>query len=189
MSVRSDLVKETLVDHICGEVAARLADDLPTAVAHALDAGLTDEAESDSRALSGTVARAGYFARRVETRLFEAARAPLPALADGVRARVEDGSAWPDAVAEVARGLAVREPLERAAPDDPDAISWRVPGPGGHVRHYVALRLIAHCRPPSAFRPADATARPVLKRDFMYGFLVRCCEEATSDDVELQREA
>lgn len=132
MAVRSDLVKETMVETICSRVRARLEDE-----------HLTPE-------------RAGYLARLVETELFAAARSPLPGLTDDSRE------------AEViARELASREPLDRPAPDDPDAVSWRVPGPGGHVRHYVAVRLLG---------------RAELKRDFMYGFLMRCCEEAAGTD-------
>lgn len=155
MSVRSDLVKETIVDRMCQGVAARIRSDLPAGVAGALD-------QSEA---SAELARAGYFARLVETELFDAARSPMPGLADTLGSRLWDGALWPDAVRGIARDLASREPLERPAPDDADAVSWRVPGPGGHVRHYVALRLISD--------------QPVaLKRDFMYGFLIRCCEEA-----------
>jgi hypothetical protein len=83
-----------------------------------------------------------------------------------LRARMNDRSSWPQAAAAVARELASREPLERPQPGDPHAVTWRVPGPGGHVRHYVALRLTA--------------GRRELKRDFVFGFLIRCCEEALS---------
>jgi hypothetical protein len=147
MSVRSELVKETLVDTICERVDASMANGVPPAVAVALEA-----APSSERA-----ARAGYFARIIETELFEAARAPMPQLAEELAAGVE-----------VARTLAAREPLDRPDPNDADAVSWRIPGPGGHVRHYVALRLVED-------------GRASLKSDFMYGFLVRCCEEVLQD--------
>lgn len=103
----------------------------------------------------------GYLARVVEAELFEPARAPMPGLAERLRSSPAE---------DVARELASREPLERPDPDDPDAASWRVPGPGGHVRHYVARRLAGDAAPAE------------LKRDFMYGFLMRCCEEAVSGD-------
>lgn len=157
MSVRSELVKETLVNTVCDRVQARIGDDVPAAVAVALEAAPSSE----------SAARAGYFARITETELFEAARAPMPTLADELRAGRAAASPWPETVIEVALTLAEREPLERPDPDDAEAVSWLIPGPGGHVRHYVALRLVEDGR--ASFKP-----------DFMYGFLVRCCEEITS---------
>lgn len=29
------------------------------------------------------------------------------------------------------------EPLGKPSPDEEAAMSWRVPGPGGHVRHFL----------------------------------------------------
>jgi len=112
------------------------------------------------------LARAGYFARMTETDLFEPARQPVPWLAEELRALAPGGVAWPDAVSELAARLAGGEPEERPAPDDPDAVTWRIPGPGGHVRHYVAVRL-------------TGTEEPTSKRDVVYGFVVRCCEEGS----------
>lgn len=127
---------------------------------------------------SAIVARAGYLARVVERELFEPARAPMPGLAENLRKRLEEGSPWQEASTAVARELASGEPLERPAPDDPVAVSWRVPGPGGHVRHYVAQCLIAERLPIGHCRPTDEAGQAALKRDFMYGFMLRCCEEA-----------
>ncbi|HEV3376582.1 MAG TPA: hypothetical protein VG126_04820, partial [Thermoleophilaceae bacterium] len=104
-------------------------------------------------------------ARVVEAELFEPARSPAPGLADTLGERLAAGAERQAAVEAVARELAAQEPLERPDPSDAGAVTWRVPGPGGHVRHYVARRLIG---------PGD----PGLKRDFVYGFVVRCCEEA-----------
>jgi len=170
MSVRSELVKETIVQRICERIAAQLPGDPPAAVAGALDQGLRPDGQPGSPAPAATLARAGYYARVVETELFDAARSPLPGLAADLRAHVQQGSAWADAAAELARELASREPLERSDPGHADAVSWRVPGPGGHVRHYVARRL------------AGNSGAAALKRDFMYGFLIRCCEEALKAD-------
>ena len=181
MSVRSALVKETLVERICDGVLARLDEDLPAAVAAALDRKPRPDGAPNSAA-AARIARAGYLARVVETELFAAARAPMPGLADNLRPVLDRRSAWPEAAAEVAFGLASGEPLERPGPDDPDAVSWRAPGPGGHVRHYVARRLIAERMPLGELRPADEIAQAALKRDFMYGFLFRCCEEAVAGD-------
>ena len=153
MSVRSELVRETVVDTIATRALARAADPLPAPVAAAIDAAADPE-----------LARAGYFARIAETELFEPARQPTSGLSEELRARAGRGSPWPFAVSELSADLAGREPLERPDPDDPDAASWRPPGPGGHVRHYVAQRLIG-------------LREQGLKRDVLHGFLVRCCEE------------
>lgn len=156
MSVQSELVRETIVETICNRALARVDDHLPASVVAALDSGAEPE-----------LARAGYFARVSERELFEPARQPTPGLAEELRARAGGQSPWPGAVSELAALLAGREPLERPEPDDPDAFSWRVPGPGGHVRHYVALRL-------------TGSGNALLKRDFMLGFAVSCCEEVCS---------
>jgi hypothetical protein len=154
MSVRSALVRETLVPTICERIRARLPGDLSEQAAEMLER-------------RPELARMGYIARVVESELFEPARSPMPGLRDLVSERLSRGAAWPEAVTTVAHELASLEPLDRPEPGDEDAVSWRVPGPGGHVRHYVALRLIGE-------------REAALKRDFMYGFLVRCCEEALS---------
>jgi hypothetical protein len=85
-------------------------------------------------------------------------------LADELAESSGGAPAWPAHVSELARRLAEGEPGERPEPDDPGAVSWRIPGPGGHVRHYVALKLID-------------SSDVALKREVIYGFLVRCCEE------------
>jgi hypothetical protein len=151
MSVRADLVKETLVQTICDRVRERSAGEPP------LPALLDGEPD---------LARMGYLARLVEAELFEPARSPMPGLADMLEERLAGGPNLPAAVEAVARDLASREPLDRPEPSDADAVTWRVPGPGGHVRHYVALRL--------------AAGRTQLKREFVFGFVIRCCEEALS---------
>ena len=155
MSVRADLVQETIVGTICERARARCDSPLLERVAAVLDAAGRPD-----------LARAGYFVRVTEADLFEPARRPAGWLAEQLDADAgEDASPWPVAVAELAARLSDREPHERPDPDDPDAVSWRIPGPGGHVRHYVALCLCG-------------AQEPTLKRDVIYGFLVRCCEEA-----------
>ena len=152
MSVQSELVRETIVNTICERALARADDPLSPAVAEALDAAPHPE-----------LARAGYFARVAETELFEPAREPAAWLQDELRSLGSEGSPWPSGVTEVAGRLADGEPLERPDPGNADAVSWRIAGPGGHVRHYVAQRLSGD--------------RPGSKRDVTYGFVVRCCEE------------
>lgn len=152
MSVQSELVRETIVSTICERALARVDQPLPSAVAEALDAAPHPE-----------LARAGYFARVAETELFEPAREPATWLGDELGSLGSDDSPWPAGVSELAGRLADGEPLERPDPGDASAVSWRIAGPGGHVRHYVALRLSGE--------------DPGSKRDVMYGFVVRCCEE------------
>jgi hypothetical protein len=122
-------VKELLVDRIHGEVLRR-------------------EPEA-------TLERMGYLTRVVETELFEAARAPMPWLAELSAGR---------GPADVAEELAAAEPLGAPDPADPSAATWRVPGPGGHVRHLVAMLALGE-------RGQEA------KREWLRGFFRRCCEE------------
>jgi hypothetical protein len=160
MSVRTDLVKEVLVEDLFAAAAGRAAAPAP-------------HAESAlARFGHQRVARLGYEARAVEWERFEPARAPIAWLALAVR---EHGGDGPAACAE----LAEREPATRPRRDDPDAVTWRVPGPGGHVRHFLAVR---------AAREAPALDMATVKRCWTYGFLVRCCEEAMSPKAEPGRE-
>lgn len=107
----------------------------------------------------GELARRGYLWRLAESASFAAARQAAPEL----RARLARGEE-PGAVASE---LAAAEPLERPDPTAGVA-SWSVPGPGGHVRHYGALASIER---------AGLDDRR-LKRDWLWGFFYRCCEEA-----------
>ena len=166
MAVQSELVRVTMVETIRDRTLARVGEPLPHPVAEVL-----------GMARRPDLARAGYFFRVVETELFAPAREPaawiteeLRAVADGDELRRVPAAAspWPHAVQDLAAGLADREPLERPDPRNPDAVTWRIPGPGGHVRHYVALAL---------FGDGD----PALKRDVVYGFVLRCCEEAIAN--------
>jgi hypothetical protein len=143
MSVDSRLVKDVLVREL-----------LRRAEGHA--------EQGAGRHLAGehsAMVRLGYCARLAEADLFEPARAPLPGLAERMAK---------EATTDVSRELASAEPSDRPDPED-DVASWRVPGPGGHVRHYVAMLAAERLAPDDD--PAQA------KRAFMYGFFVRCCEE------------
>lgn len=104
--------------------------------------------------------RRGYLARGVETELFEPARAPMPWLAELVAGR--------DA-AEVAVELAAADPAGR--PDPPEG-TWRVPGPGGHVRYFVFLEAFA--------RLGLSGEREPHEREWLRGFYRRCCEEVAT---------
>lgn len=104
----------------------------------------------DDVAAGGPLARRGYLSRLAETSIFAAAR-ELPQAVLG---------------ADPAE-LAAAEPAGRPDPDDPRALTWRVPGPGGHVRHYLA---VAEAR--RAGVPEEEG-----KRAWLFGFFARCRDE------------
>lgn len=169
MSVSTGLVLETLVGSIGAEVSKLIAAD--RGVHPALVGGSVPSFGADA-ALSGALARRGYLARIVELELFEPANAPTPGLRDALEKLTAEGSGLDEAVASHSLSVAAGEPLARPSPED-GAFAWRVPGPGGHVRHYVAAQAIAELvREPGG----DATGE--LKRAWTYGFCVRCCEDA-----------
>ena len=136
ISVHAGVLKDVLVDRIATGARERAAGD-------------------------DTPERLGYEMRNVEHELFAPAREPAGWLASALRERIAAGASEPSAIAALSAELADAEPAGKPAPDDESAASWRIPGPGGHVRHFVSLQ-----------------AAPASKRDFLYGFFRRCCEEA-----------
>lgn len=94
----------------------------------------------------------GYHVRAVERERFARAREPAP---------------WPAGTDPAA--LAAQEPETR--PEPGEAPSWLVPGPGGHVRHYLALRALEDL---GAIPDAAVLEH---KRAWMAGFFRHCCEE------------
>jgi hypothetical protein len=146
ISVRTEVVLTALVESIVDEAVRRGGEPLPVA-------GVLDGVE-DTPAL-GSLARLGWHAREIEAERFEPAREPWP----------------PELLSPLE--LARAEPLGRPDPGDPAAVSWRVPGPGGHVRHYVALRSIGASPDAVAdLRTAGVTDPAALKRVWLYGFLL-----------------
>jgi len=144
IAVRTDVVLDVLVGSLADAVEQRMRAPLPAAVEEAL-AQAGDAAEVRA-------ARAGWHARMVELERFERAREPdllVTSMLSGVAACAE---------------LAGREPLDRPQPDDERAMTWRVPGPGGHVRHYVAARAVGE-------------GAPYLKRSWVFGFLLACAPQ------------
>jgi hypothetical protein len=160
IAVRSALVKEVLVAEIADAVQERLGTVL---LAEAFD---PEDACEEALAL----ARAGYATRIVERELFEAARRTAPELEERALERTDQLGDRRAAIADLSRELASLEPLGRPDPEG-GAASWKVPGPGGHVRHYVALELGRRLA-------GTGTAR---KRDFLFGFFVCWCEEVLSE--------
>jgi hypothetical protein len=168
ISVKTQLVLEQLVSRVLGRALELRSADLPEQSVGALEAG------PEPRELG----RLGYACRVAETEMFEPARQPMPWLADLLDDRIGSDADRPTAIVSVSAELAAEEPDEKP---DPGEGSWRVPGPGGHVRHFLALAgadELAHGgangEPPV---PRELSAGEA-KRCFLYGFYVRCSEEA-----------
>ncbi|MGH2984754.1 MAG: hypothetical protein ACRDK5_10970 [Solirubrobacterales bacterium] len=176
MRVDTKLVREHLVGRILGAAIERL-DELPERARNELEGALrrvTGEDEDRAPAameLADRLALVGYACRTVEVELFEPARQPIAWL------RGELGDNADDAVG-MASELARAEPERR--PDPGEAPSWRIPGPGGHVRHYLALDSIHQLAPDENGKPGPPPGVTALelKRCWMLGFFLRCCEEA-----------
>ncbi len=174
--VQTAVVLDTLVDAMFKEVEKRAADGAPKGATAALDDFDQVLAGANEFALDRALRHAGYLARCVEVDFFEPARRSADWAEDAVTERYEATGSWPAALAAVCAELALAETVERPSPTDPDAMSWRVPGPGGHVRHFLARRaieeLLQERDKPVRGEPAE------LKRPWLYGFFVRACEEA-----------
>ncbi len=179
--VDTGLVLQTLVERIFGLVEGRRGDGPPESVATVLEAadlrvtGSHHQLEDDLR-------HAGYLTRVVEVELFEPARQPADWIAELLAERSASTASWDETVAGVCAELARSEPLGKPSPDDEAAVSWRVPGPGGHVRHYLARRTIEEYLS-GAEAPVGDPAE--LKRPWMYGFFVRACEEVLPEGAAL----
>jgi hypothetical protein len=154
-----------VVERLAAWIADHGADELPKPVAEALGA----VPFGGGGEVAATLARRGYLGRRAETGLFAAARPRTPGLRERLRRELEQSARWADAVAAVSAELARAEPGERPDPHAEGWTSWRVPGPGGHVRHYLALA--------TAPQEAAGLDRAEVKRAWLYGLYVRCCEE------------
>ncbi|HWF49402.1 MAG TPA: hypothetical protein VG294_02065 [Solirubrobacteraceae bacterium] len=180
MPVQVEVIKEILVDRILGDALELYPGEPPAAVKDALEADL-DLPICDGGGLDLRMRRIGYLCRVVEADLFEPARHPMDGLAEDLTERLAEADDWAGAAGALSLELAGQEPLPKPKPTDEQATSWKVPGPGGHVRHYVVAAAIAdsmsgdmdgQLRLPEGVYDASE-----LKRAWMYGFLVRCCEE------------
>ena len=175
--VDTGLVLQTLVERIFGLVEGRRDDGPPEPVAGVLAATDLPLMGSDAQ-IDADLRLAGYLARVVEIELFEPARRPAEWIEPMLTERLASGASWDEAVAGACAQLARTEPLGKPSPDDAAAMTWRVPGPGGHVRHFLARRTIeeylgaSNATGPVVDDPAE------LKRPWVYGFFVRACEEA-----------
>lgn len=183
MSVQSGLLRETLVEDLFARADERHEDELPEAVTAVLDAEGRELASPDELELDLKLRRSGYCTRVIELELFEPARRPADWLPDTLREHFARTASWRQAVSDACGELARGEPLDKPGPDDKGAVSWWIAGPGGHVRHYVARRAIEQYLSDRS-RPLDGTPA-ALKRPWLYGFLVRACEEALPAEATL----
>jgi hypothetical protein len=165
MRVRTELVLEQLVSRVLSRALELRAAGLPPEGDEVLGEGPEPK----------ELVRLGYASRIAEIEMFEPARRPMPWLQEMLDQQTGSGT---DAITGVCRELAAEEPDEKP---DPGLGSWRIPGPGGHVRHYLALSAV------DELRQARGNGKPTItrefsvgeaKRCFLYGFYARCCEEA-----------
>lgn len=185
--VNTSLLLQTLVEAVNEQVQERLAAAAVTAIPDALAAAGQPLAGDNEPALDHGLRLSGYLARVVEVEIFEPARGIADWAPEMLRERHEQTGDWSRAIASICTELALAEPICKPDPDDPQAMSWRVPGPGGHVRHHVARRAIGELlrdrEEPVEGDPAD------LKRPWMYGFFVRTCEEALPAETAARPDA
>ena len=180
--VNTGLVRDTLVTRIFGIVEGRREEEPPEPVAAVLAAGDLRVTE-DHPQLEADLRHAGYLARVVEVELFEPARQPADWLEGMLTEQLVSTGSWDEAVAAVCTQLARTEPLGKPDPEDEAAMSWRVPGPGGHVRHFLARHTIEDYLRDAETKVAEDPAE--LKRPWLYGFYVRACEEVLPEGVAL----
>jgi hypothetical protein len=163
MRVRTELVVDQLVSRLLGRALELRSEEFDPESEAVLDAS------PDPQAL----ARIGYTSRAAETEMFEPARRRMPWLTEMLAERT-----GPDAIADVCRELAAEEPDDKP---DPGQGSWRVPGPGGHVRHFLALAAadeVVHGDSNGKPQASRELSAGEAKRCFLFGFYAKCCEEA-----------
>jgi hypothetical protein len=183
VAVDAGLVAKTLVEAVHSRVVARPDPAPPDPAGAALDDPILSFVHASEGRTEMRMRRAGYLARVVEAELFEPARTPAPWLRSLLRARLVDGEDATAALTAICAELARAEPLTKPAPDDPAAATWRIPGPGGHVRHLLVRRTIEEqLQGEARSRPFDGDPAE-LKAPWTYGFLVRACEELLGDDT------
>ncbi|MGH2840118.1 MAG: hypothetical protein ACRDKY_04750 [Solirubrobacteraceae bacterium] len=178
IAVDAGLVGQTLVEAVLTRVQKCEPPSPPDPVGAALDDA--DQAFTREPRVEMQLRRAGYLARVVEVELFDPAKQPATWLSALVRQRFAECNDWAAALAAACAQLARAEPVGKPSPDDPASALWRIPGPGGHVRHYVARRTIEeHLQ--GRDRAVDGDPAE-LKIPWAYGFLVRACEEVLPHD-------
>ena len=170
IKVRTELVLEQLVSRVLGRALELRSDELSPEAEQVL-AGAPEPAE---------LARLGYATRVAETELFEPAREPIPWLSEMLGKGVDSEGDRVRPTEALCAQLASEEPDDRPEPGEG---SWRIPGPGGHVRHFLALAAadeLAHGEGNGSPAIQRELAAGEAKRCFLYGFYARCCEETES---------
>ena len=186
VAVDAGLVGKTIVEAVYTRVSARPAPTPTGPIGDALEDLPLSLVSKEEGAVEMKLRRAGYLAREVEIELFDPAKEPAAWLATRLRERYAIDGDWAAAVTSLCAELARAEPVGKPHPDDPAATTWKVPGPGGHVRHYVARRSIEeHLQ--GRDRPFDGDPAD-LKIPWAYGLFVHACgevlpEEASTDDA------
>lgn len=185
--VDAGLVAQTLIEAIFAQMQERRDNRPPAAITAILETREQALAGANDAALDNALRHAGYLARVIEAEMFEPARHTADWVPQLLRESFARAGDWPQAVAETCGDIARAEPIGKPSPDDELAMSWRVPGPGGHVRHFLARRTIEdelrELEEPVDGDPAE------LKRPWLYGFFVRTVEEALPDEAVLEIEA
>ena len=185
--VDSALVRDTMVEAIHEKVEARRREGPPESIVPVLEAEGPTTGNQDAKLGKG-LRHAGYLTRVVEVEMFEPARRPADWIPEMLKERMAETGDWSRAVAEACADLANSEPLGKPKHDDERARTWRIPGPGGHVRHYASSRAIGE-ELGRANAISDVGDPSELKRLWLYGFFVRACEEAMPPDSEAESES
>ena len=175
VAVDAGLVGKTLVEAVHSRVIEKPAPTPGGPAGEALEDLALEFVSKQEGKVEMELRRAGYLAREVEAELFDPAKQPAAWLEPRLREELATAGDWTAAVLSVCAQLARAEPVGKPHPDDPAATTWRIPGPGGHVRHYVARRSIEDHLQGRA-RPFDGDPAD-LKIPWAYGFFVRACEE------------
>jgi hypothetical protein len=181
--VDSALVRDTMVEAIHEKVEARRKEGPPERILSVLEAEGGPTTGCEDPKLDKGLRHAGYFTRVVEVEMFEPARHTAEWIPEMLNERLAEAGDWSRAVTEACVDLADSEPLGKPRPDDERARTWRIPGPGGHVRHYASSRAIGEelGRINAISEIGDPSE---LKRLWLYGFFVRACEEAVPPEAE-----
>ena len=180
--VETRVVLDTLVEKVHDLVDERLLKDPPQHILPVLDSKEQLVVATKYPSVDRGLRRAGYFTRVIEVEIFEPAQSVADWIPERLEERREKTGSWPDAIVSVCTEIASAEPIEKPDPDDENAWSWRVPGPGGHVRHFLARRSIGdHLQKDPEQGPVSNPAE--LKQPWVYGFFVRACEEALPPDA------
>ena len=175
--VKTNVILDTLVERVHDLVEERLLTDPPEEILPVLDSKEQLVVATKYPAVDRGLRRAGYFTRVIEVEIFEPAQKVADWVPELLEERFAKTSDWGQAIVSICTEIAKAEPIDKPDVDDENAWSWRVPGPGGHVRHFLARRSIgSHLQRDPEQGPVDDPAE--LKQPWIYGFFVRTCEEA-----------